>query len=160
VLEKKNEIYARLVVIHPDVPWMADLARWLQSDAVAGGARVRARRRAPARAGRGDARARDARRGAVGARGDPGRRPDAASKKEMERVLRELAEKHADTPAGAQAKGRLFQAESLAIGKTPPDVEAIDTDGKSFKLSDYRGKVLVLEFWGSGEASCVRGLRT
>jgi peroxiredoxin len=29
-----------------------------------------------------------------------------------------------------------------------PDIEGQDLDGVSFQLSDYRGKVVVLDFWG------------
>ncbi len=30
-----------------------------------------------------------------------------------------------------------------------PEIEAEDLDGVTFKLSDYRGKVVVLDFWGN-----------
>jgi cytochrome oxidase Cu insertion factor (SCO1/SenC/PrrC family) len=36
----------------------------------------------------------------------------------------------------------------LEIGKVAPDIEAVDLDAVPFKLSDYRGKVVVLDFWG------------
>jgi hypothetical protein len=36
----------------------------------------------------------------------------------------------------------------FAIGKTAPEIEGKDVDGKKFKLSEYRGKVVVLDFWG------------
>lgn len=39
--------------------------------------------------------------------------------------------------------------EGLAIGKVAPDIVGEDIDGQSFKLSDYRGKVVVLDFWGN-----------
>ncbi|MDP6424698.1 MAG: redoxin domain-containing protein [Planctomycetota bacterium] len=29
-----------------------------------------------------------------------------------------------------------------------PDIVGKDIDGHTFKLSDYRGKVVVLDFWG------------
>ena len=29
-----------------------------------------------------------------------------------------------------------------------PDFDAVDVDGNAFKLSDYRGKVTVIDFWG------------
>ncbi|MSR33038.1 MAG: redoxin domain-containing protein [Gemmataceae bacterium] len=42
----------------------------------------------------------------------------------------------------------IFELKFLAIGKTAPEITAEDIDGVTFKLSDYRGKVLVLDFWG------------
>ena len=33
-------------------------------------------------------------------------------------------------------------------GEKAPDISGEDVDGKEFKLSDYRGKVVVLDFWG------------
>ena len=35
----------------------------------------------------------------------------------------------------------------LIAGKPVPDITGEDLDGKSFKLSDYRGKVVLLDFW-------------
>jgi peroxiredoxin len=34
------------------------------------------------------------------------------------------------------------------VGEVAPEVEGEDLDGQPFKLSDYRGKVLVVAFWG------------
>jgi hypothetical protein len=42
----------------------------------------------------------------------------------------------------------LFAFENLRIGKTAPDIDGEDLDGVNFKLSDYRGKVVVIDFWG------------
>ncbi len=41
-----------------------------------------------------------------------------------------------------------FERERLQIGMEAPDIVADDLDGVNFKLSDYRGKVVVLDFWG------------
>jgi peroxiredoxin len=41
----------------------------------------------------------------------------------------------------------LFELRHLAVGKQAPDIEGQDQDGKQFKLSDYRGKVVLLDFW-------------
>jgi len=38
--------------------------------------------------------------------------------------------------------------EDLAIGKVAPEIVGEDIDGQPMKLSDYRGKVVVLDFWG------------
>jgi cytochrome oxidase Cu insertion factor (SCO1/SenC/PrrC family) len=37
----------------------------------------------------------------------------------------------------------------VAIGALAPEIQGTDADGKSFKLSDYRGKVVMLDFWGN-----------
>jgi hypothetical protein len=34
------------------------------------------------------------------------------------------------------------------VGQAAPDISGQDIDGHRFKLSDYRGKVVVLDFWG------------
>ncbi|HMP02681.1 MAG TPA: redoxin domain-containing protein [Gemmatales bacterium] len=36
----------------------------------------------------------------------------------------------------------------LEVNMRAPELEGADADGKRFKLSDYRGKVVVLDFWG------------
>lgn len=38
--------------------------------------------------------------------------------------------------------------DALEIGKVAPDIEGVDIDGVRFNLSDYRGKVVVIDFWG------------
>ena len=47
-----------------------------------------------------------------------------------------------------QVERALFELDNLQIGMTAPDFEATDSDGVAFKLSDYRGKVVVIDFWG------------
>jgi hypothetical protein len=46
------------------------------------------------------------------------------------------------------AQHELFELQNLAVGKLAPDIAAEDTAGVAFKLSDYRGKVVMLDFWG------------
>ena len=36
----------------------------------------------------------------------------------------------------------------LSVGDYAPDIVGTDLDGNEFKLSDYRGKVVMLDFWG------------
>jgi AhpC/TSA family len=74
----------------------------------------------------------------------------AESEKQYEIVMSKYADvKAGDETLGAAAKGELFELRFLSIGKTAPEIEGEDLDGKKFKLSDYRGKVVMLDFWGN-----------
>ncbi len=62
----------------------------------------------------------------------------------LERVAKELPE----TRMGRTAGDRLFVEKNLVVGAVAPDFEGRTIDGKAFELSDFRGKVVVLEFFG------------
>lgn len=47
-----------------------------------------------------------------------------------------------------------FKYNSAATGEMAPEIEAILSDGSTFKLSELRGKYVVLDFWGSWCAPC------
>ncbi len=55
---------------------------------------------------------------------------------------------------GALAEAALFELRNLAVGKPAPDIEGEDASGGKFKLSDYRGKVIVLSFSGNWCGPC------
>lgn len=68
----------------------------------------------------------------------------------LEEVQADYADvKYGRGTLGTTAAGALFKYNNLSIGKVAPDIEGDDIDGVSFKLSDYRGKVVVLDFWGN-----------
>ncbi len=58
------------------------------------------------------------------------------------------AEKIATGDLADRLMGPRFAKERLQIGMEAPDIVGEDVDGVPFKLSDYRGKVVVLDFWG------------
>ena len=72
---------------------------------------------------------------------------------EAEKRFEQVIESYADLTSyrgtlGEAAKAQLFEARNLVVGKVAPDIEGEDVEGHKFKLSDYRGKVVVLDFWG------------
>ena len=75
------------------------------------------------------------------------------SKEPEDRVVREADEKAIlelgpDSIAAMRVRGPDFEKNKLQVGMKAPEIMASDLDGVDFKLSDYRGKVVVLDFWG------------
>jgi peroxiredoxin len=48
----------------------------------------------------------------------------------------------------------LFEMTNLQVGCEAPEIEGKDADGVSFKLSDYRGKHIIVIFWGGWCHAC------
>jgi hypothetical protein len=46
-----------------------------------------------------------------------------------------------------KAEPELFGLRHLSVGKVATDIEGVDQDGVKFKLSDHRGKVVLLDYW-------------
>jgi thiol-disulfide isomerase/thioredoxin len=53
------------------------------------------------------------------------------------------------------ARERLDEMDNLVPGKPAPAIDGVGMDGKSLKLSDYRGKVVLLVFWGTWCGPCM-----
>jgi peroxiredoxin len=109
---------------------------------------------------------------------DPGYKPaegDARLLDELRRQKRDAAAMEAEAVKGFKAvlesyadvkdlrgymladvaKSSLYALENLRVGKVAPDIEADDLDGRRFKLSENRGKVVVLVFWAAWCAPCM-----
>jgi hypothetical protein len=72
---------------------------------------------------------------------------------ESEKALERAVAKYADVKlpvrgtVGAKATSELYELRCLSVGKAAPEVAGKDQDGQNFKLSDYKGKVVLLDFW-------------
>ena len=80
------------------------------------------------------------------------RRSDAlASKKELQILARDFAElPYRETTYGeiADAYMNPHDPADLEIGKPAPEIIGADVNGQAMRLSDYKGKVILLDFWG------------
>ena len=63
-----------------------------------------------------------------------------------DRVVTKYSSVDAEMTEAAQTQ--LIEVRYLAVGRTAREIEGQDVDNVAFKLSDYRGKVVVLSFWG------------
>ncbi len=73
--------------------------------------------------------------------------------KEAEQTFQNAIDKYADVigargSIAERAKTQLFEMHNLAIGQPAPEITGNSIDGHPMKLSDYKGKVVVLDFWG------------
>ena len=75
------------------------------------------------------------------------------ARKESETLLEVAADRYTDVktafdgPVGRKARSELFDLRHLSVGKAAPEVKGVDQDLKPFKLSDYKGRVVLLDFW-------------
>jgi peroxiredoxin len=76
----------------------------------------------------------------------------------FERAVKEAPEAKIGTSTVAKvAATRIESAKAitaLAVGKPAPDVESLLLDGKKTKLSDYKGKVVLLDVWATWCGPC------
>ncbi len=80
-------------------------------------------------------------------------RDRATAMKEVEAFYEQASEKYGDVKlpynetVGEVASTDLFEIRNLTVGKVPPDFEGPDQEGRPFKLSEYRGRAVLLYFW-------------
>jgi hypothetical protein len=63
-------------------------------------------------------------------------------------LMKAVVAKYPTTGGAEQARRTIFELEKLQIGMAAPDIQGRDEKDVAFKLSDYKGKVVVLDFWG------------
>jgi peroxiredoxin len=73
--------------------------------------------------------------------------------------FQEISSKYADAaikgfPLADQAGRTMFELANLSVGSECPEIDGKDVDGSAFKLSDFRGKQVVLMFWGGWCHAC------
>ena len=73
---------------------------------------------------------------------------DSEAYRDAKTKLLEVAKAAENDALRTRIEGLIAGREQLTVGGTAPDIVGEDLDGVSFRLSDYRGKVVLLDFWG------------
>lgn len=55
-----------------------------------------------------------------------------------------------------RAKGELDEMKSRGVGKPAPEIDGTDLDGRPMRLSEQRGKVVLLSFWATWCFPCMK----
>jgi hypothetical protein len=86
----------------------------------------------------------------------------AAKQREAVEFFQSAAREGGETPLrndgrsiAELSRARIGAIRQSPIGTKVREIQGEDVNGKNFKLSDYRGKVVLLDFWGSWCGACV-----
>ena len=77
-------------------------------------------------------------------------------KKRAEDVLRAVVKDYAGSEIGTEAEALLYNIEHLQVGMTAPETVGKDVEGQEIRLSDFRGKVVMMVYWSTWCAPCMQ----
>jgi tetratricopeptide (TPR) repeat protein len=74
--------------------------------------------------------------------------PASGDPKRAHELFEKVVREYPGTDAATRASTYLFELDHLQIGMLAPDIVGTDVAGREIRLSDFRGRVVVLNFWG------------
>jgi len=81
------------------------------------------------------------------------KRDRAEAARDVERFFEKAESEYRDVAlpyggtVGERARSELFELRHLAVGKAAPEIVGVDQEGRRLELGDYRGRVVLLDFW-------------
>jgi hypothetical protein len=64
-------------------------------------------------------------------------------------IFRRVMDEYPKTRFASEARGNIYEIESLNVGQAAPELVLKFVDGRQARLADYKGKTVLLVFWAS-----------
>ena len=94
----------------------------------------------------------------LGSLGDDSRIMEPRIKNLREAIIKSADLRLGNTSVADITADELFKINNLSKGRVAPDIVGTDSGGRPLRLSDFRGKVVMLVFWSSWDPQAARAL--
>lgn len=79
-------------------------------------------------------------------------------RKEVEELYARLTDEQRKTPEALDIRAYLFPAQTVATQEQAADGDLFDLQGNVYRLSDFKGKAVLIDFWSRGCGPCLKAL--
>ena len=83
---------------------------------------------------------------------------DSTLRPQVEAVYAKLSDEQKNSREGKIVFTNLFPPQVVQVGEQMADANLFDLEGKQSKLSDYKGKYILLDFWSTGCGPCIMAM--
>lgn len=83
---------------------------------------------------------------------------DYPYRKEVEELYARLTDEQRETPEALDIQAYLFPAQTVATQEQAADGDLFDLQGNVHRLSDFKGKAVLIDFWSRGCGPCLKAL--
>ena len=76
----------------------------------------------------------------------------------VESLFAALPPERKESPEGQEIESLLFPVKMVHAGEAMPKYEYVDHAGKARSIAEFRGKTVLMDFWGNGCGACIESI--